>query len=1148
MSSSPSPSSSRILTFADFSHLSARRLPDAPDGRYAYQVQPEVTSPVDAASQALHSRLTLLVDNVKSLVKQGPLVKDPEQVFKAFLQAVENPDAIDDRQGFFLEALALLCKVPPTTSLATKANNKVIEVLYHSLPHPPAMYLAPFQSPAAPQAQNGGKFRAADGGGNNLWLPDLGRSGMPYARDVENKHPLPPNVLPDPGLLFDTLLRAKKDDWKPHPGGNSSLTFAFASLVTHSLFRTNPKNWNINDANSYLDLSPLYGINQDQQDLVRNKAEGRGYMWKDAFAEDRLILVPPAASALLVIFNRNHNYIADMILKINEQGKWQDPPPTDEKKRAIQDEEIFQTARLINCGHFMAMIFGDYVAGFLGLARDGSGWSMNPFDPIKTSGGDFLGRGEGNHVSVEFNLLYRWHAVTAQKDIKWTEDLFGGVFGTSKPFDELTMADFGPGVINAWKRYVDPNPKTRKFGGLERGPDGAFSDDDIARVLQDATSSPAAAYRAQGTPSVLRIVEIMSILQARSWGVCTMNEFRAYLGLKKFEKFEDWSSNPEVAAAARRLYGHIDNLELYPGLQAEDCMPLGPGSGICCGYTMTRAILGDAVALVRGDRFYTTDYTPANLTSWGFQDCSRDPNNGSFGSALPRLLLRHLPRHYPADNVYSLFPFFTPTVNKKNLTNLQLQNLYTYDRPKPIPSSKVVETAAGVEFVLGNSGQFKEISGASTFGQSVLGSTSENKPVMGADEFLNLSRDGKTRSLTLEVLLSTPVKEDSLRDFQRWTDELIEKKSYSFSSVSGTRVDIVQNVVNMVAVRWVSNYLTGLPLKTEASPRNPFTPQEIYDRLSILFADAYTVDKPEGGWKRHQKAESCLQELKVLIDEKAKDTPRFASLVSDIPARQNTKLTSTLQRRMSTIVSDLVWNDGYKTHYTKVLSALNRAVSPKDIAPALLRIAIDVALPFAKVVSQVVDFYLDDARKAERAEIVKLANKPSNDPEAKKLLLGYVLEAQRLRPSASFVLRKAAAPSAVPAAKDQPDVAVGTDDIVFVSLEKAGQDPAVFSDPTVINPQREPSKFYLQASGLDNELGKWILEEIAPQLLRSIFKKKNLRRAEGVAGRLAGASLDKQGTDIPFYLDSRGLVSSWPGSLTVVVSLKFNLLCRSSAD
>ena len=73
------------------------------------------------------------------------------------------------------------------------------------------------------------------------------------------------------------------------------------------------------------------------------------------------------------------------------------------------------------------MIFGDYVSGFLGLARDGSGWSMNPFDvcgllysffrrkltvafifqPIKMEDGQFLGRGEGNHCSVEFNLLYR---------------------------------------------------------------------------------------------------------------------------------------------------------------------------------------------------------------------------------------------------------------------------------------------------------------------------------------------------------------------------------------------------------------------------------------------------------------------------------------------------------------------------------------------------------------------------------------------------------------------------------------------------------------------------------------------------------------------------------------------------------------------
>ena len=77
--------------------------------------------------------------------------------------------------------------------------------------------------------------------------------------------------------------------------------------MTHSLFRTAPTDPTINNTTSYLDLSPLYGTNQTEQDMVRNKEAGRGLLYNDAFAEDRLVLVPPAASALLVIFSRNHN-------------------------------------------------------------------------------------------------------------------------------------------------------------------------------------------------------------------------------------------------------------------------------------------------------------------------------------------------------------------------------------------------------------------------------------------------------------------------------------------------------------------------------------------------------------------------------------------------------------------------------------------------------------------------------------------------------------------------------------------------------------------------------------------------------------------------------------------------------------------------
>ncbi|KDN34439.1 hypothetical protein RSAG8_12471, partial [Rhizoctonia solani AG-8 WAC10335] len=112
-------------------------------------------------------------------------------------------------------------------------------------------------------------------------------------------------------------------------------------------------------------------------------------------------------------------------------------------------------------------------------------------------------------------------------------------------------------------------------------------------------------------------------------------------------------------------------------------MLLGAGSGLCAGYTMTRAILSDAIALVRGDRFFTTDFTPANLTSWGMKDVQRDPNNLAFGAYLPKLLIRNLPRHYPENSIYSLFPFFTPTQSKANLEKMGKGDEYNLDRPPP---------------------------------------------------------------------------------------------------------------------------------------------------------------------------------------------------------------------------------------------------------------------------------------------------------------------------------------------------------------------------------------------------------------------------------------------------------------------------------
>ncbi|KAJ7089111.1 heme peroxidase [Mycena epipterygia] len=450
---------------ADAAYLLRRPLSAAPDGHD--ESNRLGTSPIDCTD-----RLLLTIISVTNYKAQ----RHRETSWcGAFLDAALHPNAVNDRNGIVMDVTALLSHLPPSSAVAKTWRIQQSRCCMTLLPihFPPAVSLGPVHA-----------FRQADGRGNSMQNLDVRRAAIPYARSVQGT--IPTTALPDPGLIFDILMRAR--DRRNHPGGNSSFTFAFATLVAHSLFRTDPSDWNIKATSSYLDLSPLYGINQATQDLVRSKAEGRGLMYPDTFSEERLTFLPPATSALLVIFNRNHTYIADMLLKINERGRWSDPPPLDSKLRVHQDEELFQTAKLINCGHFINLIIGDYAAGFLGLLEGiVSPLFNNAFRSIKKRDGRTVERGEGNQCSVEFNVLYRWHPTLSERDQRWTEETFKKVFG-EKPLDELRLKNFGP-AFGRILAAVDPDPRKRTFGGFIRGTNGKFSDDDIATILLDATES-----------------------------------------------------------------------------------------------------------------------------------------------------------------------------------------------------------------------------------------------------------------------------------------------------------------------------------------------------------------------------------------------------------------------------------------------------------------------------------------------------------------------------------------------------------------------------------------------------------------------------------------------------------------------------------
>lgn len=124
------------------------------------------------------------------------------------------------------------------------------------------------------------------------------------------------------------------------------------------------------------------------------------------------------------------------------------------------------------------------------------------------------------------------------------------------------------------------------------------------------------------------------------------------------------------------------------------------------GYTISRAILSDAIALTRGDRFFTHDFTPYNLTAWGFADCQRDPNAFGFGSTLGRLFLRNLPNDFTENSAYAFFPLMLPGVMKTNLKKLNLLDQYDISRPATQTSIQQIKNYNPIAAIINDKGGF----------------------------------------------------------------------------------------------------------------------------------------------------------------------------------------------------------------------------------------------------------------------------------------------------------------------------------------------------------------------------------------------------------------------------------------------------------
>ncbi|KAI0197948.1 linoleate diol synthase [Astrocystis sublimbata] len=983
------------------------------------------------------------------------------------------------------DTIQLVANLPHDSRLRSELTNNLINQLWDTLDHPPLLYMGDKH-----------QYRQADGSWNNPMNPMLGAAGSNYARSCQPSVPV--GALPDPELVYESVM--KRTTYRKHPNNTSSILWYWADIIIHDLFWTDQRDITKNKTSSFLDLSPLYGSNQEMQDAVRTFKDGM--MKPDVFADKRLLGQPPGVSVILVMFNRFHNYIAGNLAAINEGGRFTPPPPgLDEEKAAAAwkkyDNDLFQTARLITSGLYINITLVDYVRNIVNLHRSNTTWTLDPRAEMGKDAGTFAGseRGTGSMVSAEFNLCYRWHSCISDKDDQWIKDFYSGIFGAEKDISNLTLQDMAMGFIK-FERGIPDDPAERTFGGFKRGTDGKFDDDDLVNCISDSIEDVAGAFGSRNVPQALKPVEIMGILQGRRWNVAGLNEFRKHFGLKPHETFEDINSDPEVAGALQHLYGHPDFVELYPGLVSEEAKdPMVPGVGIAPTYTISRVILSDAVCLTRGDRFYTTDYNPRSLTSWGFNEVAYDLNMNQ-GCVFYKLFMRAFPRHFKRNSAYAHYPMCVPGETKHILTNLGRVQDFNFDRPVAQSKPATVATGAGAKYMLDNPTKYTinwNASIAELMGPGFTAPTS--------DSAFHIGQTGCMHDQLYRGEWTTQLKSF----YAQTTERLIKEKSYKLAGAHF--LDVISDVAHVAPVHFAARTF-GLPLKSKDNPKGLYSEKELYSILALIFMCIFYDVDPVKSFPLRHTTKIMTAQLGQLLEAHVKSATGF---FASKPKR-----------------GDLA---AYGADLIKGLS--KQGLSNRDIAWNELLPAAGATVPnISHVFSQSLDYYLTPEGSKHIPELNQIANSPASE-ETDSLLLGYCMEGIRL--AGTFGAYREASADDVITEDDGSTVAVKAKQRVFVNFSSAAKDEKTFPKADQVDPRRPLNTYVSYVLGPHTCLAQNTCQVALTEMCRAVFRLKNLRRAPGAQGELKKVK-DSEGYNV-YMREDRGAFYPFPSTMHVCFDL-----------
>ncbi|KAK8127161.1 heme peroxidase-domain-containing protein [Apiospora sp. TS-2023a] len=333
---------------------------------------------------------------------------------------------------------------------------------------------------------------------------------------------------------------------------------------------------------------------ENETDEERKEREATEKAEKDALDAIAKFEGSAGYKSLVALTEKLVHLLEDKKLKLKEQGTGPDSKFKEfetqcknfeaawEAARKKQDDDLFNTARLITYGMYIQISVHDYLRALMGFHQFNTNFTLDPradFDQKKTS------RGVGNQVTVEFNLIYRFHCAISLKDERYTEEFMKKSMGFNSP-SKTSLPDF-LGTIAAikqkgardQKRGKEPSKPWEVTFGIPDAPGpitagennkskhftrnaitNLFDDSQKLEELNSAMDDPISNFGPRNVPKCLKAVEIMGIQQARKWETGTLNDFRDFFGLPRHKTFESVAKNPEIQNALRDLYEHPDKI------------------------------------------------------------------------------------------------------------------------------------------------------------------------------------------------------------------------------------------------------------------------------------------------------------------------------------------------------------------------------------------------------------------------------------------------------------------------------------------------------------------------------------------------------------------------------------------------------------